>query len=139
MIPPPALPARHHVVRDSRTVSGADASTALVLRYFEMWNTGQGTLADDLLGPTYVEHTHPSFLGPAAARALVPRLHGLYPAMIVSVEIVLASAELVVARTTIEPADVDGHPDGPGRGMAMFRIVGGKLAEQWNWYAPPGR
>jgi hypothetical protein len=104
-----------------------------------MWNTGQGSLADELLDPTYVEHTHPSFLGPAASRALVPRLHGLYPGLVVSVEIVLASAEFVVVRTTVEPGDVDGHPDGPGRGMAMFRVAGGKLAEQWSWYAPAGR
>ena len=89
--------------------------------------------------PTYVEHTRPSVLGPAASRALVPRLHGLCPDMVVSVEIVLASADFVVVRTTVEPGDVDGHPDGPGRGMAMFRVADGKLAEQWSWYAPVGR
>jgi hypothetical protein len=139
MTPSPASSERRHFVRDGRPVSGPDASTALVLRYFEMWNTGRGALADELLGPTYVEHTHPSVLGPAASRALVPRLHALYPAVVVSAEIVLADAEFVVVRTTVEPRDVDGHPDGPGRGMAMFRVAGGKLAEQWSWYAPAGR
>lgn len=132
---PTATPSeRRPAVRGGRADAGAEASSALVLRYFEMWNTGQGALADELLGPTYVQHTHPHVLGPAASRALVPRLHGLYPGMVVSAEIVLADAEFVVVRTTVEPGDVDGHPDGPRRGMAMFRVVGGKLAEQWCWY-----
>lgn len=116
-----------------------EASTGLVLRYFEMWNTGQGAFADELLGPGYVEHAHPDFLGPAAARSLVPRLHALYPGTVVSAEIVVADAEFVVVRTRLEPGDVDGHPDGPRRGMAMFRVADGKLAEQWSWYAPASK
>jgi hypothetical protein len=136
---PPSLE-RRHVVRNGAPVDTVtDASAALVRRYFDMWNTGQGSMADELLGPDYFEHAHPNFLGPAASRALVPRLHGLYPGMVVSAEVVLANAEFVVVRTSVEPGDLDGHPDGPRRGMAMFRIVGGKLAEQWSWYEPVGR
>jgi hypothetical protein len=114
----------------------AEASTALVLRYFEMWNTGQGTVANELLSATYVEHAHPDLLGPAAARSLVPRLHGLYPDVVVSAEIIMADAEFVVVRTGVEPEDADGHPSGPRRGMALFRIADGRLAEQWSWYEP---
>src|ERR1700722_20086381 len=132
MIPSPSSPERREAVRNGRPVIRPDASTALVLRYFEMWNTGRGAMADELLGPTYVEHAHPAFLGPGASRALVPRLHGLVPGMVVSAEVVLADAEFVVVRTTVEPDGVDGHPDGPRRGMAMFRIADGKLAEQWS-------
>jgi hypothetical protein len=113
-----------------------EAGKALVLRYFEMWNTGLGAVADELLGPTYVEHGHPDFVGPAASRSLVPRVHRLYPGIVVSAEIVVANGEFVVVRTTLHPGDVDGHPDGPRRGMAMFRIADGKLAEQWSWCAP---
>ncbi|HEY8039093.1 MAG TPA: nuclear transport factor 2 family protein [Polyangiaceae bacterium] len=113
-----------------------EASKALVLRYFEMWNTGEGATADELLGPTYVEHAHPDFLGPAAVRSLAPRLHALYPGLVVRAEIVAADAEFVAVRTRLEPGDADGHPDGPRRGMALFRVADGRLAEQWSWYAP---
>ena len=139
MIPSPTSLERRHVARGGAPAAGPEASAALVLRYFEMWNTGQGAMADELLAPAYLEHAHPDFLGPAASRALVPRVHGLYPGMVVSAEIVLADTEFVVVRTTVEPGDVDGHPDGPRRGMALFRVDGGKLAEQWSWYAPAGR
>jgi hypothetical protein len=117
-------------------IARVEASKALVLRYFDMWNTGQGAFADDLLDATYVEHEHPDVLGPGATRSLVPRLHGLYPGMVVSAEIVMADAEFVVVRTGVQPGDVDGHPNGPRRGMALFRIAEGKLAEQWSWYEP---
>lgn len=142
MVPTPSFADASPPARNGATALRPDASAAsaaLVLRYFEMWNTGQGAVADELLAPTYVEHAHPDFLGPAAARALVPRIRKLYPGVIVRAEIVLSDAEYVVVKTSVEPGDVDGHPDGPRRGMAMFRIAGGKVAEQWSWYAPAGR
>jgi hypothetical protein len=104
-----------------------------------MWNTGQGSAADELLGPTYVEHAHPDFLGPAALRSLVPRLHTLHPGLVVRAEIVASDVEYVAVRTSIEPGDAEGHPDGPRRGVALFRVADGKLAEQWTWFAPPER
>jgi hypothetical protein len=123
-------------VRSGSAFHAAEASTALVLRYFEMWNTGQGAMADELLSVTYVEHAHPDLLGPAAARSVVPRLHGLYPEVVVSAEIIMADAEFVVVRTGVQPGNADGHPSGPRRGMALFRVADGRLAEQWSWYEP---
>ena len=114
----------------------AQASAALVLRYFEMWNTGRGADADELLASTYVEHAHPDFLGPGALRSIVPRIHAMFPGMFVRAEVVAADCEYVAVRTSILPGDADGHPDGPRRGVALFRVSGGKLAEQWSWYAP---
>jgi hypothetical protein len=136
MIPSTTLSDPRVPARCGPAIARAEASKALVARYFEMWNTGQGALADELLDPAYVEHAHPDFVGPAAARSLVPRLHGLYPGMVVSAEVVMADGEFVVVRTTVEPGDVDGHPNGPRRGMALFRIANGKLAELWSWYEP---
>lgn len=42
----------------------------------------------------------------------------------------IADGEFVVVRTDVAPGDADGHPEGPRRGMAMFRIADGPLAEQ---------
>jgi len=123
-------------IRSGPAIHGSEASKALVLRYFEMWNTGQGAVADELLSVTYVEHAHPDLLGPAAARSVVPRLHGLYPEVVVSAEIIMADAEFVVVRTGVQPGNADGHPSGPRRGMALFRVADGRLAEQWSWYEP---
>jgi predicted SnoaL-like aldol condensation-catalyzing enzyme len=117
----------------------AEGNRALVLRYFDMWNSGRGAAADELLGPTYIEHAHPDFLGPAALRSIVPRVHAQHPDMIVKAEVVAVDSEFVAVRTVLEPEHLDGHPDGPRRGVALFRVADGKLAEQWSWYAPPSR
>jgi hypothetical protein len=136
MIPSAACPAPRSPARSGPAAASIEASKALVRRYFEMWNTGQGAVADELLGATYVEHAHPDLLGPGAARSLVPRLHGLYPGVVVTAEVVMADAEFVVVRTGVSPGDADGHPSGPRRGVALFRVADGKLAEQWSWYEP---
>jgi hypothetical protein len=106
-----------------------EANKALVRRYFEMWSTGMGALADELLGSTYVDHSHPDVLGPAAARSLAPRWHAAHPGANMIVEIVAAEADLVAATNTIRT------PSGVlARGLVFFRVAGGKLAEQWSCY-----
>jgi hypothetical protein len=136
MIPSAAYSDQGSPGRCGPAILPAEASKALVLRYFEMWNTGQGAVADELLDAAYVEHAHPDLLGPAAARSVVPRLHGLYPDVVVSAEVIMADAEFVVVRTGVQPGNADGHPNGPRRGVALFRIAHGRLAEQWSWYEP---
>src|SRR5206468_7499074 len=57
----------------------AEASATLVRRYFEMWNTGEGALADQVLGPQYLDHAHPAVIGPAGARSIAPRFRRANP------------------------------------------------------------
>src|SRR5512140_2049218 len=108
---------------------------ALVLRYFDMWNTGDGAVADAVLSPRYLDHAHPGVLGPAAARSLVPRFRAASPDATIAVEILGADAELVVARTTIRRSR--GGVAQESAGLAVFRAAGGKLVEQWSWTPGP--
>lgn len=111
--------------------SDAEANLVLVRRYFEMWNTGDRTEADVLLGPTYLDHAHPSVVGPAAVRSLVRRFRSENPEARMAAEIVAFDADYVMARRairwsarrTMEPC-----------GIALFRVRAGQLAEQWSWY-----
>jgi predicted SnoaL-like aldol condensation-catalyzing enzyme len=110
----------------------AEASARLVGRYFEMWNTGEGTLADEVLGPRYVDHAYPDVIGPAASRSIAPRFHKAYPDARMTFEIVGADAEYVAVRNTIHKT----HHGETVRvsGAALFRIGGGRIVEQWAWY-----
>jgi hypothetical protein len=108
----------------------SSSSRRLVERYFDMWNSGHGADADDLLAPTYLDHAHPDVLGPAATRALVPRFHDSAQVRI-NAEIVAASEDFVAARRTVRKIR-DGHPS-VSTGVVLFRVAGGKLAEQWSW------
>jgi len=119
--------------RQRTIVAEAEASTRLVQRYFEMWNTGKGTLADEVLGPQYVDHAHPDVIGPAAARSIAPRFHKKHPDARMMCEILGADAEYVAVRNTIRKTSHDGQPV-EVTGTALFRIGGGRILEQWSWY-----
>jgi ketosteroid isomerase-like protein len=108
----------------------SSSSRRLVERYFDMWNSGHGADADDLLAATYLDHAQPGVLGPAATRALVPRFHDSADARM-KAEIVAASDDFVAARRTIRTIR-NGQPS-VSTGVVLFRVAGGKLAEQWSW------
>jgi predicted SnoaL-like aldol condensation-catalyzing enzyme len=110
------------------TAADAEASRAIVRRYFEMWNTGDRAEADAVLGPTYFDHARPSVVGPAAVRSLVRRFRRDNPGAEMAAEIVAVRAGYVLverairwgARAAVEPW-----------GVALFRVAGGQLVEQW--------
>lgn len=107
---------------------GPTENKALVRRYFEMWNTGAGVVADAVLGPKYIDHAHPDTVGPAASRSLAPRFHAANPDVRMIVENILAEGDFVLVRNAIHRADA------VSRGLAFFRIADGKLVEQWSFY-----
>jgi predicted SnoaL-like aldol condensation-catalyzing enzyme len=117
----------------------AEANEALVRRYFDMWNTGAGGVADAVLGPQYIDHAVPAVVGPAAVRSLAPRFHAAYPDAKMVIEEILVGGEFVSVRNAMHKTR-EGQPV-VSRGMAFFRVADGKLVEQWSFYpgkpAPP--
>jgi len=109
----------------------SEASASLVRRYFEMWNTGEGRVADEVLGPRYLDHAHPHVIGPAAARSIAPRFHRAHPDARMTFELVGADAEYVAVRRSMHKTR-DGEPFEVS-GSALFRIGGGRIVEQWSW------
>jgi predicted SnoaL-like aldol condensation-catalyzing enzyme len=114
------------------SVAQAEASKSLVRRYFEMFNTGEGTVADEVLSRQYVDHAHPDVIGPAAVRSIAPRFHKANPDARMTPEILGADAEYVAVRNTIRKTK--GGETVEVSGTALFRIGGGRIVEQWSWY-----
>jgi predicted SnoaL-like aldol condensation-catalyzing enzyme len=112
---------------------GTTENKDLVRRYFEMWNTGAGVVADAVLGPKYIDHAHPDTVGPAAARSLAPRFHAANPDVQMIVENIRAEGDFVLVRNAIH------RRDAVSRGVAFFRISEGKLVEQWSFYPGVGK
>jgi predicted SnoaL-like aldol condensation-catalyzing enzyme len=123
----------------ARALVGAEAcqeaNPALVQRYFDMWNTGASAEADAVLCHTYLDHAHPSVVGPAAVRSLVRRFRADNPEARMGAEIVAYDAEYVVARRTIRWTSGD---ESKPCGIALFRVGEGQIVEQWSW-SPPAR
>jgi len=108
-----------------------EASATLVRRYFEMWNTGEGRVADEVLGPRYVDHAHPHVIGPAAARSIAPRFHKAHPDARMTFELLGADAEYVAVRRTMWKSREGGPVEVSS--SALFRIDDGRIVEQWSW------
>jgi predicted SnoaL-like aldol condensation-catalyzing enzyme len=123
--------ARRDAIYDA-ALCEAEPSAALVRRYFDMWNTGEGAVADQVLSPRYVDHAHPDVIGPAAARAIAPRFHKAYPEARMTLEILATDGEYVAVRNTLRKTH-DGVPIEVA-GTALFRIGDGRIVEQWSWY-----
>jgi predicted SnoaL-like aldol condensation-catalyzing enzyme len=116
----------------SAPAADAEANRGLVRRYFEMWNTGNRAEADAVLGSTYLDHAHASVVGPAAMRSLVRRFRTENPEARMVVEIVAVDSEYVLVRRAIRWS---AHGAMEACGIALFRVAGGQLAEQWGWPA----
>jgi predicted SnoaL-like aldol condensation-catalyzing enzyme len=122
--------AEHRTAHDCAGLP-SEASARLVRRYFEMWNTGEGSVADEVLGPRYLDHAHPHVIGPAAARSIAPRFHKAHPDARMTFELVGADAEYVAVRRRMRKTR-DGEAVEVS-GPALFRIGGGRIVEQWSW------
>ena len=92
---------------------------------------GEGRVADEVLGPRYLDHAHPHVIGPAAARSIAPRFHKAHPDARMTFEVLGADAEYVAVRRTMLKTR-DGEPVVVS-GAALFRIGDGRIVEQWSW------
>jgi hypothetical protein len=55
----------------------SEANKTVVKRYMERWNTGNVVLANEVLTPTWVDHTHPEVRDPESVKQAVPRRNRL--------------------------------------------------------------
>ena len=119
-----------------------EENKALVLRWEELWNQGNLTLADELFSPDFVLHDASSFLeirGPEGYKQDITRFRTAFPDLQITLEDIVAEGEKVVGRWTAR-----GTHQGPLRSIAptsahvtltgidIFRIVDGKIAEEWS-------
>ncbi|WP_084598764.1 ester cyclase [Actinoplanes subtropicus] len=106
------------------------ASTS-VMRYFDMWNTGDTAIADQILHPDWVDHAHPEVTGPAAVKQAVQAVRAARPDLRFTVHTVLGDDDLVAVVGSV------GQPrqstDSPGRLIWLVRLVDGLMAEMWTY------
>ena len=117
-----------------------EANKELVRRYVELWNTGNLALADEILAPELVDHTHPGRTpGPESVKDEVKTFRAAFPDAQVVVEQMIGEADTVafrfIARGTHQGTFGPFPPTGKEvvlTGMDFVRIAGGKLVELWS-------
>lgn len=79
--------------------SNIEANKALVKRYVELWSTGNLALADEVIAPNYVDHTHPSQApGPEAVKQEVLAFRAGFPDAHIIIEQMIGEEDLVAFR-----------------------------------------
>ncbi|WP_433719394.1 ester cyclase [Actinoplanes sp. CA-051413] len=101
-----------------------------VMRYFDMWNTGDTAIADEILHPDWVDHTHPEVTGPAAVKQAVQAIRAARPDLHFTVHTVLGDDDLVAVVGSVGRPQ---HRGEPGRLIWLVRPVDGLMAEMWTY------
>ncbi len=119
-----------------------EANKTIFRQYFEeVLNAGNLDLIDDLIAPNYVSHYPTGYDfggGPDDVRQIVTTVRSGFPNVHFTVEDVLAEGDRVVGRWTFRgthQGDFMGIPATDKSvsvmGIAIYRIVEGKIAEAW--------
>ena len=117
-----------------------EGNKVLVRRYIELWNTGNEALADEILAPNFVDHTHPDQPpGAQSVKEEVASFRAAFPDAQLRVEQIISEGDTVAFRFELRGTHLG--PFGPfsptGKqvvltGMDFLRIADGKIVEVWS-------
>ncbi|GAA3217420.1 nuclear transport factor 2 family protein [Actinocorallia longicatena] len=72
----------------------------VVVRYFEMWNGGDLSIAPEILAEDWLDHAHPEVRGPAAVQEAVAKTRAAQPDLHFEIDALLGGeGQLAVAGT----------------------------------------
>jgi hypothetical protein len=106
------------------------ANRSVVRRYFDMWNTGDVTIADQILHPDWVDHAHPEVTGPAGVHEAVRTIRAARPGLHFTIRSVLGDDDLIAV---VGSVGLPAAADEPGRLIWLIRVVNGLMAEMWTY------
>lgn len=103
----------------------------IATRYFEMWNTGDPSIADEILSPDWIDHAHPEVTGPHHVRQAVERIRTAQPDLRFQIDSILGDSDLVA----IVGSAYHGPQDNPTttRLVWLIRVQDVRLAEMWTY------
>lgn len=122
----------------AQTLNQTEANKALARRFVEeVVNQGNLALVDELIAPDFVSHSH-GIQGRDAYRQLLAGIRTAFPDLQMEIEQLIAEGEWVALRGTtshthegpfmsIPPTGIHGSHSG----MAMVRVVDGRIVEFW--------
>jgi SnoaL-like domain len=93
----------------------APVSQQIAARYFEMWNTGDSSIATQILSPGWVDHAHAEVTGPHAVQLAVEQIRAAQPGLRFHIEAILGDGDLV--------AVVGTAGRGPHPNLAATRLI----------------
>jgi hypothetical protein len=118
-------------IRNGETSMGNGSAAGVITRYFDMWNTGDATIADQILHPDWIDHAHPEVIGIAGVQQAVRTIRAARPDLRFTIHTILGDEDLVAAVGSVgQPEQATGSP---GHLIWLIRLVDGLLAEMWTY------
>ena len=116
---------------------------ALIRRFYEeVWGKGNFDVAEEVFAADYVRHDlRPGnpLPGPAGQKRIAADFRTAFPDLRMTVDLMVAEGDMVVARWTTEGANIGpwGSVPPTGKhvkfcGVNIFRVENGKIVEIWN-------
>ena len=103
-------------------------------RYFEMWNTGDSSIAPEILHEKWLDHAHPEINGPADVQRALESARKAGPGLRFTIRAVLTDSETdlvtAVGEVTSAPASQGARPT---RLIWLIRLQDNRLAEMWTY------
>ena len=99
--------------------------------YFEMWNTGDTSIAPEVLSPDWTDHAHPDVSRPADVQRAVEQTRTARPGLRFRIETILGDGDLLSVIGGV------GHESRPGemdsRLIWLIRLADGRMTEMWTY------
>lgn len=120
-----------------------DANKQLIARFYEeVWNRGNVEFTHEVFAPDYKRHDlrpGAALPGPEGQAKIAGDFRAAFPDLTLSVDLLIAEGDLVMARTTARGTNRGGWAGRPATGRSaqfsvvnIFRLRGGKVVEIWN-------
>lgn len=105
-------------------------TAAVVARYFEMWNTGDTSIAAEILSKKWIDHSHPEVSGIEGVRRSVESVRAARPSMRFTIDAMLSDGSPLVGAV----GRVRLRSDSPSSQMVwLFEVRDGRLAQLWTY------
>jgi hypothetical protein len=111
--------------------SADDTAPDVVARYFEMWNTGNSSIALEILSPDWTDHAHPEVTGPEGVRQAVGKIRAAQPGLQFRIEDILTGGDLIAAIGRVSTSPDDSRPG--TRLIWLIRMDQDRMAEMWTY------
>lgn len=120
-----------------------EANKRLIARFYEeVWNRGNLAVAQEVFAPDYTRHDlrpGAALPGPEGQAKIAGDFRAAFPDLQLTVDLLIAEDDLVVARTTARGTNEGAWAGQPATGrraefsvVNIFRLRDGKVVEIWN-------
>ncbi len=113
---------------------GTLPSRHVVARYFQMWNTGDTSIAVEVLSPDWVDHAYPEVTAPKGVQRAVEQIRAAQPGLCLQIDAILGDGDLVAVVGAVRQTSPSAlEPATASRLVWLVRLQDGRMAEMWTY------